>query len=90
MSIRMERVPDIIWRKIDDNVVIVKEDGTELVTLNSTATYIWDKCDGKMNAEDIAAAIEEQFTASFEEIYNDVLAAMNRLEDMGLLKKADE
>jgi len=83
---KIERVPEVIWRKIDDNVVIVKEDGTKLITLNSTAAYIWEKCNGEIDARTIATRLQEQFTASFEEIYDDVLKALKSLEDMGLVK----
>lgn len=87
---KIERDPNVIWRKIGDNVVIIREDGTELITLNHTATFIWEKCNGKMNTSAIAAMMQEQFEASLEEIYDDVITALKRLEDMGLLKEVDE
>jgi hypothetical protein len=87
---KVERVPDVIWRKIDDKVVIIGDQGTELITLNSTAAYIWERCDGTMNANDIAKMMQEQFTASLEEIYDDVIAVLKRLGDKGFLKKSDK
>ena len=89
MPDRMKRARDVIWREIDDDVVIIKEDGTELITLNSTAAFIWKQCDGERDAGDIAAMLEEQYTAGFDEIYTDVVAAQTRLENAGLLEKAD-
>jgi hypothetical protein len=85
---KIERDPDVIWRKIDDNVVILSHYSTEpaLITLNSTAAYIWELCDGTMNARDIAMMMQEQFTASYEEIYDDVVTVLNRLADKGFLK----
>lgn len=90
MSNKIKRVDDVIWREIDGNVVIVKEDGSEIITLNPTAAYIWDKCSGEIDVSEIAAKMQEQFDASFEEIYDDVITAVKRLEDMGLLKKINE
>lgn len=90
MSGKIERDPDAIWRKLDDDVVIVKQDGTKLITLNSTAAYIWEKCNGEMDASAIATELQEKFTASYEKIYEDVVTVVKRLEDMSLLKKADE
>ena len=86
MSGKVERDPNVIWRKIDDSVVIIKEDGTKLVTLNSTAAYIWEKCNGEMDARTIAAEIQEKFKASYEEVYEDVVTSLKKLEDMGLLQ----
>ena len=83
---KITRVPEVIWRKIDNNVVIIKEDGTKLITLNSTAAYIWEKCNGEMDARAIAAKLMENFEASYEEIYDDVLKALKSLDDMGLIK----
>lgn len=90
MFTKMERAPDVVWRKIDDDAVIIKEDGTELITLNSTAALIWEKCDGVTDVKDITTIMQEQFTTNFEEIYSDVIAVLKRLEDMNLLKRADE
>jgi hypothetical protein len=87
MSGKVERDPNVIWRKIDDSVVIIKEDGTKFLTLNNTAAYIWEKCNGEMDAKAIATKLQEQFTVSFEETYDDVLNALKILEDNGLLKK---
>lgn len=86
MLSKIERVPGVIWRKIDDSVVIVNEDGTKFITLNSTAAYIWEKCNEEMDARLIAKGLQEKFTASFDEIYEDVLTALKSLENLGLIK----
>ena len=70
MNIKISWATDIVWRRIDDNVVVIKQDGRTLCTLNQTAAYIWEMCSGEYRPQDIAAAICEQFEVSKEnEIY---------------------
>ena len=85
---RLERDPDVIWRKFDDKVVIISGEGTELITLNSTAAYIWEQCDGTRNAKDIANMMQEQFAAGIEEICDDVTIVLKKLLDKGFLKRS--
>lgn len=85
MDNRIERVSGVIWNSIDDDVVIIGDDGTELVTLNSTAASIWKLSNGDMNARDIATKLQEQFSVDFKDVYNDVIDTINKLGEMGYL-----
>jgi hypothetical protein len=86
MSVNLERVRELVWRKIGDDVMVVSPNSSKMITLNSTASLIWEKCDGVTDARVIAEIIEQRFTVSFEEAYKDVLAVMERLERIGLLR----
>ena len=37
---------EVIWRRIGDTIVVIKEDGLSSHTLNKTASFIWELCDG--------------------------------------------
>lgn len=90
MEKKLKRVDDIIWRKIDDSCICFSKDEAEveaeLITLNCTATRIWEHCDGEKTANDIAQLMQEEFSASFEELYQDVSATLQSLEKMKLVE----
>ena len=86
MTIRIVRADDIIWRRIEDEVVLIKDDGLAVHVLNKTAAIIWEMCDGENAIEKIAATLCERFDISPDEAISDVKDTINKLENVGLLK----
>ena len=84
------RAEDAIWRKIEDQVVIVEDDGCSVHVLNKTAAQIWEMCDGGVGVTDIASKICERFEVSPDEALADVEQTVSKLKDLGLLKMAGE
>lgn len=90
MSGRLCKVPGITCRKIDEEVIIVNNECTKMLTLNSTAASIWELCDGTMSVEDIANKMEDQYNADGEVIRNDVVEVVAGLIAKGYLKESSE
>lgn len=78
---------EVIWRRIGDAVVVIKEDGLSSHTLNKTAAFIWELCDGNLEVNEIAAKLHERFDVSLEEARNDVYSTIEELMMAGILKK---
>jgi len=77
---------DIIWRRIGDDIVIIKDGGISTHVLNKTASLIWEMCDGNTDIGKITSNICKRFEVSYEEAYTDVNATINILTNANILK----
>lgn len=86
----MEKVlvknPDVIWRKIEDKIVIITGDAQAVHVLNKTAAFIWGLCDGTMGINQIVENVCEQFDVSAEAAKTDVVDTLRKFDEMGLLE----
>jgi len=86
---QIARAEDIIWREIDDDIVVIKDDGLKMHVLNKTAARIWEMCGGDVRPDEIAANLCERYDVSFERASMDVRNVMARMMEIGILKRAD-
>ena len=78
---------EVIWRRIGDTIVVIKEDGLSSHTLNKTASYIWELCDGNLDINEIAEKLHERFDVSFKNAQTDVYNTIEELTMAGIVKK---
>lgn len=90
MDKQVARAEDAIWRRIEDEIVVITSDGLSLHVLNKTAAQIWEMCDGAHSPEDITAGLCERFDATPEEVTEDVQDTLDKLERLGLVKRTEE
>jgi hypothetical protein len=69
---KLLRRDEYIWRSIDDEVVILNEEGTQVCLLNKTAAQVWIWADGKTTLDEVVGKICERFEAEPEEVIVDV------------------
>lgn len=84
-SNRFQIAPGLIWRLLDDNVVIVSPGMGKVRVLNGMATVIWQlMAEGKSNNE-----IQEHLTAHYEvtigQAQEDLQLFLTDLKDRGLI-----
>ena len=79
---------DVIARRIGATIVVIKEDGLSSHTLNKTAAYIWELCDGSMDIETIANKVHRQFDVSFEYARQDTIILIEELKRAGIMNFA--
>lgn len=79
------RSEDVVWRMIDDEVVILTADGREIHTLNKVGSIIWELADGTRSIIEIVHSIYERFDVDFEVAKVDVLEFVAQLVDKNLL-----
>lgn len=78
---------EVIWRRIGDTIVVIKEDGLSSHTLNKTASFIWELCDGNLEMNEIAEKLHERFDVSLKNAQNDVYNTIEELTMAGIIKK---
>lgn len=79
---------DIIWRRIDNEIVIIKDDGLSNHVLNSTAASIWEMCGSGCEVGDIVSGLCERYDVSVDDARADVEDTLARLVEAGLLERA--
>ena len=86
MGIHIAQSKDVIWRRIGDDIVVIKNGGLSTHVLNKTAAFIWEMCDGKSGIDEIASKIYERFEVTFEEAHADVDETVKKLTKASILK----
>ncbi len=77
--------PDIAWREIDGEAVLVISESSDIKVLNRIGTQIWKQCDGHNEAALIAQEIALQYDVQIEEAITDVLGFLAELRSKGLI-----
>ena len=89
MESQLVRNEDVVWRRIEDEIVVIGNDGLAVHMLNKTAAYIWEQCDGTKSPDEIAVSLCERFEVTSDEARADVQDTIGKLEGLGLLEKAN-
>jgi hypothetical protein len=87
MSYPIQR-KDIIWRRVGDTIIVIREDGLSSHILNKTAAYIWELCDGTLDTSDIADRMHERFDVSLELAESDAEKIIKELTRAGIMNTA--
>lgn len=85
---RLTRAEDVIWRRVDDKIVVIKDDGLAIHVLNKTAAMIWEMYDGERSVDEIAQQLVERFEVPFDEACRDIEEIVEKLIKIGLMKQA--
>jgi hypothetical protein len=86
MAYRPKRRRDIQTRVVDGQTIVLDR-GEEFVhQINKTASYIWERCNGRRSPEEITCEICEVFDIDFPTARKDVIATVDRLRRSKLLE----
>ena len=90
MENHIAKSEDIVWRRIGDEIVVIKDDGLSIHVLNKTAAFVWEILNGDCEPGEIATGLCERFDVSFEEASTDITDIIQKLKQLGLLRQAEE
>jgi phosphatidylserine decarboxylase len=82
------RNPQLAWREIDGEIVIISPEDSQVHELNETAALVWKRSDGEQSMEEIAAGIAAEYDVSCESARKDVAELIAHLEEKQLLTGA--
>ncbi len=82
---RPKRMDHLIQHDMDEEVLVYDPVVDRTHRLNSSATLIWELCDGTRSLEDIARVLTEQFEVEFETALQDARAVLDQLKEEQLL-----
>jgi hypothetical protein len=80
------RRPDLIFRRIDDDVFVYDPIRDRVLLLNATSAFILDLCDGTRSWEEIEAEVAAAFPVARELVASDVAAMRQQFRHAGLFR----
>jgi hypothetical protein len=81
------RRPDLIFRKIDDDICVYDPIHDRVLLLNATSALILDLCDGTRTWEQIEGAVAAAFPVDPERISHDVATLRDQFRRAGLFRR---
>jgi hypothetical protein len=82
---RPRRRSDVAVRDVDGDTVVLDRTAEKIHRLNSTAGFIWQRCDGRRTVGDIAEELAGAFEVVPEVAHEAVVTAIRQLDGLGLL-----
>ncbi|HXG80460.1 MAG TPA: PqqD family protein [Sphingomicrobium sp.] len=73
---------------IDDEIILMRLDNGELLSLAESAAAVWRLIDGRRDRAALVAALEAEFDGDVREIDGDVGELLRELQDTGLIAGA--
>jgi hypothetical protein len=82
------RNPQLAWREIDGEIVIISPEDSQVHELNETAALVWKRADGAQTVEEIAAGMAAEYDVACESAQRDVAELIAQLAEKQLLTAA--
>ena len=79
------RNPQLAWREIDGEVVIISPEDSQVHELNETAALVWKFADGERTIEEIAASLAAEYEVARDSAQKDVVELIAQLGEKQLL-----
>lgn len=83
---RPQRGADIVWRRADAGVVVLKPSDGQYFSLDDVGGRIWELCEGERTVTEIADALAQEYEAPAAVIERDALELLDELESEGLVR----
>jgi len=87
---RPKRRPDLSTRVVEGEAVVLDRDASLVHQLNVTASFVWDRCDGRRTVSDIAEQLAGACGTDPDASNEAVTAALRRFAELGLLEHGRE
>ncbi|MDP8299234.1 MAG: PqqD family protein [Candidatus Tantalella remota] len=79
------RNPDIVLRVEEKEALLFDPADGNLLCINSTGIFIWEKCDGSRDIEAIALLVSDEFEVSEEKSLEDCKNFLKEMEKTGFV-----
>ena len=80
--------PDVVWRRVDEEAVLVNLKTNRIYSLNPTGARLWELISAGNDREAAEAALIEEFDVEEGELRNEVAAVLDELAKEGLILEA--
>jgi hypothetical protein len=85
----LKRCPDVRFRKVEDEAVVLRQNAAEVMVLNEVGARILDLADGVTPIEQWVDALFDEFEVDRATLEQDVLEFAVEMADAGVLEPAD-
>ncbi len=84
LKLRRKQGP-VLVREMESDLLLLDAESDQIHQLNSTARFIWQRCDGKQSAEEIADLLASEFAVELRVALKDVIETLGKLQALNLL-----
>jgi hypothetical protein len=77
--------PDVVWRRVGDQVVVVNLRTNRIYSLNHTGARLWELISAGHDRAAVETALIEEFDVEESELRRGVAAALEELAKAGLI-----
>ena len=82
----LRRRPDVRYRRIEGEAVVLRQSAAEVLVLNGVAASVLDLADGKRPVGEWIDALAQEYGADRETVARDVLEFAREASEAGLLE----
>jgi hypothetical protein len=82
-----KRRSDVNARLVEGEAVLLDRTADLVHQLNETASFIWERCDGRSTPQDIADQLVDAFETDPVTAAASVMDALRRFDELGLLER---
>lgn len=79
------RKTDYRLELIESEILLYNPSDIKIISLNQTASLIWQLCTGQATVAEMIEALKESYPEAADEIEADVLAILNQFEEVGCI-----
>ena len=79
------RNPELVWRPLDEELVVVRPSDGQIRVFNEVGAFIWQSMDGQNTVSGLAELVCAEYQVSLQEAEADVQAFLGELADDGLV-----
>jgi hypothetical protein len=83
------RRTDLGVRVVDDETLVLDRVGGRIHQLNTTASFIWQRCDGQRTIHEIVDDLAHTFDVDADTARDAVMTSVRRFTELGLLQDED-
>jgi hypothetical protein len=80
-----QKNPDLAWREIDDETVIISPHDSVMHELNDTGSFLWNNIDGKKSAAELAELLVENYQVAPDIALSDAQALLEEMSSRKLV-----
>ena len=80
-----QKNPDLAWREIDDETVIISPHDSVMHDLNDTGSFLWKNIDGKKSAAELAELLVENYQVAPDVALSDAQALLEEMSSRKLV-----
>ena len=85
-----QKNPDLAWREIDDETVIISPHDSVMHELNDTGSFLWKNIDGKKSAAELAVLLVENYEVTPDIALSDTQALLEEMSSRKLVVMVPE
>lgn len=85
---KIKQNPEAIYTKLEDKIIILEAEKGELLTLNQTASFIWEKSKRAIEVKKLVEKLCQEFAVERKVATRDIQELVKNLLKKGLLLKA--